>query len=213
MWLASSASTSTRPRASNDHQPREEPPDWLAVGLLAQARHGPLPRPAPGRRAQIRPRRRGRPGQGAAHRPARAPAAARRQRAGPGDRGTGPRPAGRGLGPHHRAQQAPLPPARILPWFLATFAGSNGDTRNMPATASRCSCVMAVPLLQVIVPGRAQCQPAGGTWRPLGVSLAPVRCRAAKPAPSRRGRMRGRPDRGSRNDPGPATGGSGNGVP
>src|SRR5580704_9682907 len=38
-------------------------------------------------------------------------------------------------------------------------------------------------------PGRAHCQPAEGTWRPLGVSLARARCRAAKPAPSRRGRM------------------------
>jgi hypothetical protein len=31
-----------------------------------------------------------------------------------------------------------------------------------------------------------------GTWRTLGVGLARVRCRAAKPAPSRRGRMRGK---------------------
>jgi NAD(P)-dependent dehydrogenase (short-subunit alcohol dehydrogenase family) len=32
-----------------------------------------------------------------------------------------------------------------------------------------------------------------GTWRPLGAGLARGRCRAAKPAPSRRGRMRERP--------------------
>src|SRR5580704_7160884 len=92
-------------------------------------------------------------------------------------------------------------------------AGSNGDARNMPVIASRCCWVMAVLLLQVIVPGRAHRQPAGGTWRPLGGGLARVRCRVAKPAPSRRGRMRERPDRGSRDDPGPATRGSGDGVP
>ena len=36
-------------------------------------------------------------------------------RAGPGHRRAGPRPARRRLGPHQRAQQAPLPPARVLP--------------------------------------------------------------------------------------------------
>ena len=62
-------------------------------------------------RAQIRPWRLGRAGQRAAHRPARAPAAARRQRVGPGHRGPGPDSARRRLGPHHRAQQALLPPS------------------------------------------------------------------------------------------------------
>jgi Transposase IS116/IS110/IS902 family/Transposase len=45
----------------------------------------------------------------------RAPAAARRHRTRPGHRGAGPRPARRRLGPHRRAQQAPFPPARVLP--------------------------------------------------------------------------------------------------
>ena len=76
---------------------------------------GPLPGPALGRRPQVRPRRRRRAGEHPAHRRARAPAAAGRHRARPGHRGAGPRPAGRRLGPHHRAQQAPLPPARVLP--------------------------------------------------------------------------------------------------
>ena len=76
---------------------------------------GPLPGPALGRGKEIRPRRRGRAGERAAHRHGHAPAAARRYRAGPGHRGAGPRPARRRLGPHHRAQQAPLPPARVLP--------------------------------------------------------------------------------------------------
>ena len=76
---------------------------------------GPLPGPALGHGEEIRPRRLGRAGQRAAHRHGHAPAAARRFRAGPGHRGAGPRPAERRLGPHHRAQQAPLLPARVLP--------------------------------------------------------------------------------------------------
>ena len=37
-----------------------------------------------------------------------------------------PAPSKRRLGPHHRAQQAPLPPARILPRFLAAYDGARG---------------------------------------------------------------------------------------
>ena len=84
---------------------------------------------------QIRPWRRGRPGQRAAHRHARAPAAARRQRAGPGHRGAGPRPARRRLGPHHRAQQAPLPPARVLPRLPGRLRRARGGITRPEARA------------------------------------------------------------------------------
>ena len=56
-----------------------------------------------------------RPGEHPAHGPALAPACAGRQRARPGHRRAGPRPARRRLGPHAGAQQAPLAPARVLP--------------------------------------------------------------------------------------------------
>ena len=39
------------------------------------------------------------------------------------------------LGPHHRAQQAPLPPARILPGFLAAFAPVKGGILRPEARA------------------------------------------------------------------------------
>ena len=83
-------------------------PDQPDVGI-------PLPRPALGRAAQVRRRRRAGAGQHPAHRPGRAPSAARRLRAGSGDRGVGPRATGRGLGAHRRAQQAALTAARVLP--------------------------------------------------------------------------------------------------
>jgi hypothetical protein len=55
--------------------------------------------------------------------------------------------------------------------------GSNGDACNMAAIASRCCWVMSGLLPQVIAPGRAHCQPAGGlgdrsalAWRQSGTA-------------------------------------------
>ena len=82
---------------------------------------GPLPGPALGPGEEIRPRRRGRAGERAAHRHGHAPAAARRFRAGPGHRGAGPRPARRrsGTAPPRTTSSAPAcastTPASWLP--------------------------------------------------------------------------------------------------
>ena len=91
----------------------------------------PLPRPARGDREEVRRRRRARAGPHPAHRPGRAPPAARRLRTRPGHRGARPRPTGRGVGTHLRAQQAAFPAARVLP-------GAAGRVRA-PSAAGSCA--------------------------------------------------------------------------
>ena len=93
------------PRAAGRVPARHRPP-----GLPRQPDvGGPLPGPAHCRGEEVRPRRLGRAGQRAAHRHARAPAAARRHRAGPGHHGPGPRPARRrsGTAPKRTTSSAP----------------------------------------------------------------------------------------------------------
>ena len=145
---------------------------------------GPLPGPALGRGPQIRPRRRGRPGEHLAHRPARAPAAARRHRARAGHRGAGPRPARRRLGAHHRAQQAPLHLREYYPGFLAAFAGARGgimrpEARTILAAAPTPAAAAALTLTQL----RALLSKAG---RSRGIDAEATRLREAFRAPQMR---------------------------
>ena len=97
-------------------------PDQPDVGVAVSG-------PALGRAAQVRRRGRAGAGQHSAHRPGRAPTAARGLRTGAGDRGARPRPTGCGLGAHRRAQQAALVAARVLPRHPA---------RRSPASAAGC---------------------------------------------------------------------------
>ena len=129
-------------------------------------------------------------GEHPAHRHGRAPAAAGRLRTRSGGGGPGPRPAGRGLGPHLRAQQAPLAAARVLP-------GDPGRVRRPSVTAS---CVQRPALILAAAPdptrgGEADQDPAAGSCSdgpaanaastPRPPALQTV-LRAALPAPTRR---------------------------
>lgn len=76
---------------------------------------GPLPRPAFRLAQEVRPGRRPGPGQRAADRHARSPAASAGQRSGPRRRRPRPRSAGRDLEPPADRQPAPLAAARVLP--------------------------------------------------------------------------------------------------
>ena len=100
-----------RPRLVGGRAARNRPGDLSdqPAGGLA------LPGTVCGVGGQIRCHRRGAAGQHRAHRSRRAPAAARRHRAGPGHPGARPRPARRGVGASADRQPDPRPAQRLLP--------------------------------------------------------------------------------------------------